>query len=137
MEDEQSPVYPNADTRPRVRRIALVTIDRMDGEALCYALNACQRMDARLDILTNLPPEVTDRAVMDARGTMDTPWRVIRMGGERDDEVFRYARDETGLLLLASSACDEKARRLRDKTGPNGMRIGISWVVVEGRRASD
>jgi hypothetical protein len=137
MENGKSPVYPNADTQPRIRRIALVAMDRMDGDALCYALNACQRMDARLDIVTNLPPEETDRAVMEARGAADTPWRHIPVGGERGDEVLGYARDETGLLLLASSANDEKARKLRDISGPKGMRIGISWVAVEGKQVGD
>lgn len=125
---------PNATARPRVRRVALLAMDRLDRDTLCYALSACQRMDARLDILTNLPSEETNRVVIGARGTTDTPWRIIRIGGECGDDVFRYARNESGLLFLASSANDGKARKLRSKSGPNGMLLGISWVVVEGRQ---
>ena len=127
-------VYPNPDARPRVQRIALVTMSRLDREALCYALNACQRMDARLDILTNLPPEETDRAVIAARGAADTPWRVFRVGGESGDDIRRYARNESGLLFLASGAGDETARKLRDKSASDGIRLGVPWVEVEGKQ---
>jgi hypothetical protein len=124
-------VESNASARPKARRIALLAIDRIDLDALCYALNVCQRMDARLDILTNLPSEEADRVVIGARGRGDTPWRVIGIGGEWGDEVFRYARNASGLLFLASSASDEKALRLRNSYGPDGMPPGISWVMVE------
>ena len=130
----QAPVYPNPDARPRVQRIALVAMDRLDREALCYALNACQRMDARLDILTNLPLEETDRAVIAARGAADTPWRVFRVGGESGDDIRRYARNESGLLFLASGVGDETARKLRAKSGSDRMRLGVAWVVVEGKQ---
>ena len=108
-------------------------MDRLDVDALCYALNVCWRLDARLDILTNLPSEETDRAVIRARGPTDTPWRIVRIGGDRGDDVFRYARNEPGLLFLASSTDDEKALRLWNKSGPDGIPPGISWVMVESR----
>jgi hypothetical protein len=108
-------------------------MDRLDADALCYALNVCQRLDARLDILTNLPPKEADRVVIAVRGRGDTPWRVIGIGGERGDDVYRYARTESGLLFLASSARDEKALRLRTSPGRDEMPPGISWVTVESR----
>jgi len=126
-------VHPNASARLKVRRVALVAIDRLDPDALCYALNACQRMDACLDILTNLPSEEADRIVVGARNRTDTPWRIIRIGGECDDDVIRYARDESGLLFLTSSADEEKALGFRNRSDPEGLRPGISWVVVESR----
>lgn len=132
-EAAKSPVRPNPDIRYRVKRIALITMDRLDGEALCYALNACQRMDARLDILTNLPPEETNPAVVAARGAADTPWRVFQTRGESGDDIFRYARNESGLLFFASGVGDETAWKLRGKFGSNGIRLGVPWVVVEGK----
>ena len=108
-------------------------MNRLDREALCYALNACQRMNARLDILTNLPPEETDRAVISARGTADTPWRLIRIRGS-GDEIQRYARNESGLLLITSGIADESARKLRDKLGLDRAQLGMPWVVVEGKQ---
>lgn len=72
----------NHDARPRIQRIALVTMNRVDQAALCYALNACQRMDARLDILTDVRTEETNRAVIEARAETDTPWRIIRIDGK-------------------------------------------------------
>jgi hypothetical protein len=91
-------------------------------------------MDARLDVLTNLPAEEANRAVIAARGTSDTPWRIVRIGGDSGDGLSHYVADEAGLLFLTSSASDEKARRLRDESNPTGNRSGVSWVVVEGRK---
>jgi len=126
-------VDPNATARLKVRRIALLAMDRLDLDALCYALSACVRLDARLDILTNLPPDETDSVVIGARGRADTRWRVIRVDGECRNDIFRYARNESGLLFFASSTGDEKALRLRNDFGLNGMPPGISWVMVESR----
>lgn len=133
-ETAEAALYPKQGDRLRVQRIALVAMNRLDREALCYALNVCQRMDARLDILTNLPPEETDRAVIAARGAADTPWRVLRVGGESGDDIRRYARNESGLLFLASGVGDETARKLRAKSGSDRMRLGVAWVVVEGKQ---
>lgn len=116
-----------------MKHVALIALDHLDREAFCYALNARQRMDAQLDILTKLPPEEVHRAVIEARGTANTPWRVIQVGDDRDDEISRYVSDQSGLLFLASSYSDTEARSLRDKFWANGPRLGIAWVVVEGR----
>lgn len=90
-------------------------------------------MDASLVVLNNLPPEEADRQVWAVRGRAVTPWRTIRNRGARNDDVFRYARNESGLLFVASSAGDEKALGFRISSGPGGLRPGISWVVVEPR----
>ena len=132
-EAAQFPAYTNRGATGRLKRVALVTMNRLDREALCYALNACQRMNARLDILTNLPPEETDRAVISARGTADTPWRLIRIR-ESGDEIHRYARNASGLLLIASGIADESTRKLRDRVGSDRTQLGIPWVVVEGKQ---
>ncbi len=108
-------------------------MNRLDCSALSYALNACRRMDARLDILTNLPPEETDRAVITARGSTDTPWRIIRVSGETDNDVFLYLQTESGLLFLASDIHDAAARKLRDRSGNQGLRLGVPWVEVDGQ----
>jgi hypothetical protein len=126
-------VDPNTTARPKVRRIALLAIDRLDPDALCYALNVCRRLDARLDILTNLLSEEADRVVIQARGPTDTPWRIVRIRGESGDDVFRYARNEPGLLFLTSSTGDAKALRLWTSSGPDRIPSGISWVTVESR----
>ncbi len=126
-------MYPKADARPRVQRIALVAMNRLDGEAFCYALHACQRMDARLDILTNLPPDEINQAVIAKRGAADTPWRVIRVDVESGDDILGYAQNEPALLFLASGAGDETARELRGKFALAGTRLGVPWVVVEGK----
>ena len=126
--------YLRPDTRPRVQRVALVAMTRLDREALCYAFNACQRLDARLDVLTGLPSEETSRAVIAARGGADTPWRVIGVDDEAAGDIFRYARNESGLLFLVSGIDDKAARTLRDRATSNTTGLGVPWVVVEGRK---
>lgn len=132
--DNHPSLQQNAAARLRVRRVALLAMDDLDLDAVCYALSACERMDARLDVLTNLPAEEANRAVIAARGTSDTPWRIVRIGGDSGDGLSHYVVKEAGLLFLTSSASDEKARSLRDESNPTGNRSGVSWVVVEGRK---
>ena len=124
----------NASARAKVRRIALLAIDRLDPDALCFALSACRRLEASLDVLTDLPSEEADRAILEMRSKADTPWRIIRIGGTSGGDVFRYVRDESGLLFVTSSDSDEEARRLRSGVGTDLLPPGISWVVVERRR---
>ena len=89
MKDRRTPVYPDPDDRTQVRRVALVAIDLLDRDAFCYALNTCQRMDAHLDVLTNLSQDEANHAIFGARGTADTPWQIIRISGECGDAVYR------------------------------------------------
>lgn len=133
-EGDDAALSPNQDLRPKVQRIALVTMNCMDRAALCYALNACQRMDARLDILTNLSTEETNRAVMMARGAADTPWRVIRVDGKPSDAIIRYARNEPGLLFLVSGIGDETAARMKNISPSQGSPSGALWVEVANKR---
>lgn len=130
----QASAHETAAARLRVRRVALLAMDGLDLDAVCYALAACGRMDARLDVLTNLPAKDANQAVIAVRGTSDTPWRIIRIGGDPGAGLSRYLAKQAGLLFLASSASDEKARSLRDESDATGNRVGISWVVVEGRQ---
>jgi hypothetical protein len=121
------------DARPREKHIALVAVDHLDRDALCYVLNACQRMDARLDLLTGLPPQEIDRSVAAARAGKDTPWRLVALAGGGREVVDRYAKNQPGLLFLASGGSDRSARRLRNDFDLQGMRPGIPWVVVENK----
>lgn len=91
-QDFNASLRENAAARLRVRRVALLAIDGLDLDAICYALSACQRMNARLDVLTNLPAEETDRAVISARGTSDIPWRIFRIDGDCGDELVQYVK---------------------------------------------
>ena len=127
-------MHPSASARPKVRRIALLAVDRLDPDALCYALNACQRLDACLDVLTNLPPEEADRVVVGMRGGTDTPWRTIRISGASGDDLYQYAKSESGLLFIALRAGDEKALELRGDSDPDGLQPSLSWVMVESRQ---
>lgn len=133
-EAAEATLHPHQEIRSKVRRIALVAMNRLDREALCYALNVCQRMDARLDILTNLSPEEADRAVIAARDATDIPWRIIPIDGESGDDIRRYVLNEPALLFLASGIGDQTARKLRDKSASAGIRLGVPWVVVEGKQ---
>jgi hypothetical protein len=113
----------------------LLAIDRLDPDALCFVLNACQRVSASLDVLTDLPSKEADRAVIEMPSRGDTPWRIVRIGGASSSDVLRYARDESCLQFIASSVGDEEARRLWSSTGAGVLPAGISWVVVERRPA--
>ena len=130
----------NSEQGYRIHRVALVTMDSLHREALGYTFSACERMEARLDILSNLPPEETNRAVSTERSASDTPWRFVPIRDTRGKDLFDYLRNEPGLLFLASDKADETAWKLRDRLVCARIGLRIPWVMVEreppGRVAS-
>ncbi len=114
------------------RRVALAVQGCVQPGALRYAHQACERMDADLDM-------VTDRGDDGFRATVD-PHRerlargghcleIVRLGQDLLTGILDYASARRGLLFVIVSAEDTLAQRalapVRD-----GRRLDVPWVVV-------
>lgn len=122
--------------QPR-RRVALAVQGQVRPGALRYARNACARMDADLDVLTDLADGGL-HAAMDAQraGLAQTgrQLEIVRLGRDIFKDIVAYARARSGLLFVVVSAEDAFADRVIAGTG-DSRRLDVPWVVVTGADA--
>ncbi|MCB1856905.1 MAG: hypothetical protein KDI63_01445 [Gammaproteobacteria bacterium] len=117
----------------RSQRIALVLMHQPDGSVLNYVLGACERLQACLDVLTDLPIQQVAQAIGAAWGIAAIPWQVMPIAGAGIDALIDYSRQEHGLLFFVSGTGDRDAQRLRREWLSREYRVNTPWVVVENR----
>ncbi len=120
------------------RRVALAVHGQVRPGALRYAHNACARMDADLDVLTDLA-EGGLHAAMDAQReglasaltAAGHRLEIVRLGRDILKDIVAYARARSGLLFVVVSADDPFADRVVAGTG-DSRGLDVPWVVVAG-----
>jgi hypothetical protein len=118
------------------RRIALAVQGRVQPGALRYAESACERLDADLDVLTDLIDPELQGAVEPARRSLAQRGHrveIVRLGREVQKGIVRYARERYGLLFVVVSAEDAFADSLVAGRGAS-RRVDVPWVVVTAAR---
>ena len=123
------------------RRVALAVQGQVRPGALRYARNACARMDADLDVLTDLAEGGLHEA-MDAQreglaqNLTEAGHRleIVRMGRDILKDIAAYARARSGLLFVVVSAEDPFADRVIAGIG-DSRGLDVPWVVVAGADA--
>ncbi len=116
------------------RRVALAIQGRVEPKALRYARNACERMDADLDVLTDLPEGGLQAAIESQRADLaQTGHRLELLSLGRDvlTGILDYARARRGLLFVVVSAEDAVAERLLARS-TDSRHLDVPWVVVTG-----
>jgi hypothetical protein len=119
-----------ADSR---RRVALAVQGEVKPGALRYARNACERMDADLDVLTDLSDGQIQGAIDPQTQPLAAGHRleIVRLGRDLLAGILDYARRRRGLLFVVVSADDAVAERLI--VGSTQQRhLDVPWVVVTG-----
>jgi hypothetical protein len=124
------------------RRVALAVQGQVRPGALRYAHNACARMDADLDVLTDLA-EGGFHEAMDAQREGLAPTlseslseaghrlEIVRLGRDILKVIVTYARARSGLLFVVVSAEDPFADRVIAGIG-DSRGLDVPWVVVAG-----
>jgi hypothetical protein len=112
--------------------VALAVQGQVEPHALRYARNACERMDADLDLLTDLA-EAPLKAVVEpqARDLAESGRRleVVRLGRDILTGILDYARARSGLLFVVVSAENEVAERVVARA-TECRHLDVPWVVV-------
>jgi hypothetical protein len=123
------------------RRVALAVQGQVRPGALRYAHNACARMDADLDVLTDLAEGGLHEAMAAQReGLSETlteaghRLEIVRLGRDILKDIVAYARARSGLLFVVVSAEDPFADRVIAGIG-DSRRLDVPWVVVAGADA--
>lgn len=116
------------------RRVALAVQGRIAPKALRYARNACDRMDADLDLLTDLAEGGLGSAVAPARADLARAGHrleIVGLGRDILSGILDYARARRGLLFVVVSAEDPVADRLLARA-THSRHLDVPWVVVAG-----
>jgi hypothetical protein len=132
-------VLPAGEPRSQARRrVALAVQGQVRPGALRYAHNACARMDADLDVLTDLAEgglhEAMDaqrEGLSEALTEAGHRLEIVRLGRDILKDIAAYARARSGLLFVVVSAEDPFADRVIAGIG-DSRRLDVPWVVVAG-----
>ncbi|MGD2075631.1 MAG: hypothetical protein PVI91_03275 [Gammaproteobacteria bacterium] len=117
-------------TGPR-RIIALVAERRLQPGALRYALSVCERLSARLEVLTGPALPNVELQLSRACQERDVPWRVVPIGSSLEDEIPHYVKTVAGLLFLVTGAGDAVAERVVHDGGRSRRFSGdVALVIV-------
>lgn len=124
---------PLATPAPAPRRVALAIQGEVKPGALRYARSACERMDADLDVLTDLSDGQIEGAIDPQAQPLAAGHHleIVRLGRDLVAGILDYARRRRGLLFVVVSGEDAVAERLI--AGSSGQRhLDVPWVVVTG-----
>lgn len=114
------------------RRVALAVQNQLQPGALRYARNACERLDADLDILTTLSTGGLQEAIEpERRSLVDAGHQVeiIRTGRDILRGVVHYAQARSGLLFVVVSAEESFSERVMAGFS-DSRHLDVPWVVV-------
>lgn len=116
------------------RRVALAMQGRVEPKALRYARNACERMDADLDLLTDIAESGLKRAIEpQVRDLAQAGHRleIVRLRRDVLGGILEYALSRRGLLFVVISAQDLVAERVMSQA-TDERHLAVPWVVVTG-----
>ena len=119
------------------KRVALAVHGQVRPGALRYAHNACARMDADLDVLTDLAEGGLDEAMgahREGLGQAGHRTVIVRLGRDVLKDIVAYARARSGLLFVVVSAEDAFSDRVISGTR-DSRHLDVPWVVVAGTPA--
>jgi hypothetical protein len=112
-------------------RVALVSDGRARGAALDYAVEACRRQGASLDLLVQ--GQGTHGLEIRLRRA-GVAYRRIRLTGDPARQIAEYARNHPGLSYIVGIAADDASRRLLEGVTRHGRgRLPVPLVLIEDR----
>lgn len=113
----------------RRKRVALVVDQRVRSGALRYALSACDRLNADLEVLTNLPATEIEQALAHEDIEPGLTCQVFRLGKDRLAGIAKHVRCHVNTLFVVTSATDALADKLVMER-PEGLDAHVPWLVV-------
>lgn len=111
------------------KRVALVVDERVRPGALRYALSACERLNADLEILTNLPATEIEQALAHEDIEPGLTCQLFRIGNDRLAGIAKHVRRHVNTLFVVTSATDALADKFVMER-PEGLDAHVPWLVV-------
>jgi hypothetical protein len=120
---------------PTTRRIALISDGRGAGAPLEYAIEACLRQDAKIDLLTHGAADKETISTLEKRiRAAGVQCQRIRLGVKPIDGIIDYICNHPALAFLVAMPDDDAAKVLIEEVIPKrGGRIPVPLVLIEDR----
>jgi hypothetical protein len=134
--EKSSAVSQKTVKRPATKRIALISDGRGLGAPLDYAIDACLRQDAQLDLLVHGTVDTNSISLLEKqiqRAGLDC--QHIRLGVHVVDDIIEYIYSQPSLIFLVAMPDDAAVRVLIEEVIPrHGGRIPVPLVLIEEKR---
>ncbi|MBV2090044.1 MAG: hypothetical protein KUF72_04080 [Candidatus Thiodiazotropha sp. (ex Ctena orbiculata)] len=130
-----SPVPRNIAKQSATQRIAFISDGRGVGAPLAYAIDACLRQGAKIDLLTHGTTDVANISALEnqiqAAGLDNNH---IQLGLSAIDDIFNYIRNHLSLIFLVAMPDDNLAKVIIEEVIPKrGARMSVPLVLIEDR----
>ena len=119
--------------RPVTKRIALITDGRGLGAPLDYAIDACLRQDAQIDLLVHGAVDTKSISLLEKQVKQaGLDCQHIRLGVNVIDDIVEYIYSQPSLIFLVAMPDDTAARILIEEVIPrHGGRVPVPLVLIE------
>ena len=124
--------------RPVSKRIAVISDGRGFGAPLAYAIDACLRQDARIDLLFHGAIDTKSISLLEQQiQQAGLECQRIRLGVNVVDDIVDYIHSQPTLIFLVAMPDDTAARVLIEEVIPrHGGRVPVPLVLIEEKSAS-
>jgi hypothetical protein len=124
--------------RAATRRIALISDGRGVGAPLDYAIDACLRQDAQIDLLVHGAIDTESISALEKQVQQaGLDCQTIQLGVHVVDDIVEYIFDHPSLIFLVAMPDDAAARVIIEEVIPKrGGRIPVPLVLIEGQSAA-
>lgn len=124
--------------RPQAKRIALISDGRGFGAPLDYAIDACLRQDAHVDLLLHGAIDLDSISVLEQRlQHAGIDYQRVQLGVNVVDDVIDYIQQQGSLIFAVAMPDDVAVKILIEEVIPkSGGRIPVPLVLIEEKAAT-
>lgn len=136
--EKQKPILRKIETRPATKRIAFISNGRGLGAPLDYAIEACLRQSAQIDLLIHGTADSENASALEKKiKNSAIGYQQIQLKVNAVDSIVDYIASHPSLLYLIAMPDDDVARVFIEEILPRRKRrIQFPIVLIEDRRTS-
>jgi hypothetical protein len=122
-----------------IKRIAFISNGRGLGAPLDYAIDACLRQNAQIDLLFHGAIDTESISVLERRVQQaGLDHQSIKLGNKAVDSILNYIDNRTSLLFLVAMPGDKVAKTLIEEVIPKRReRIHVPLVLIEEHKSNE
>ncbi|MET0048087.1 MAG: hypothetical protein ABW066_09905 [Sedimenticola sp.] len=130
-----SPPSTNMAKKLATHRIAFISDGRGMGAPLAYAIDACSRQGAKIDLLTHGTTDIENISALENQiRAAGLDHHHIQLGVNAIDDIFNYIRNHPSLIFLVAMPDDNAAKVIIEEVIPQrGARVPVPLVLIEDR----
>lgn len=125
----------DATRKPAVKRIGLISDSRGLASPLDYAIDACKRHSAKLDLLIYGSLDTENLSTLENQlREAGVDYRRIQLGTDHVKDIVGYVSNHPSLIFLLARADDAAAKLLIEKVIPKrGGLVPVPFVLIGGQ----